>query len=146
MKKISIYISAVFICIILVASCADKKEDNLSDNSTKNTNSSDNTNELLAGTTSKTWFITKQRNALGDKDNVTSEEKDETLSMFADGKFSITDAQQTVTGEWSTEGSHTLTMHFEGKDVTESFAIMDIKKEKIVLQAADGSEMTLKEK
>ncbi len=146
MKTLITYISTLFLLVVFVASCADKKEADASENATKNTNSSENTNELLSGTTSKTWYITKQTDASGDKDKVTSAEKDETLNIYADGKFSIIDATQTASGKWTTEGSHTFTLQFDGKDVTESFSILDLSKEKVVLKAADGSEMTLKEK
>lgn len=141
MKKITIYITALLLSVSLLTSCADKKTEVASKTDTK-----ENASELLSGTTSKNWHISKQTDAAGDKQKVTSEEKDETLNMFADGKFSITDSQGTSMGTWTTEGTHTLVMHFDGKDVTENFTILDLSKEKVVLKAADGSEMVLKEK
>lgn len=152
MKKTIVYITTLFLCSIIVTSCGNRKgaaETTESPGGTIGTPKAeqpeDNLKELLAGTTSKTWHIARQVDASGDKVKVTSAEKDETLSIFNNGSFSITDAEQTSTGTWSTEGSHTLIMHFEGKDVTENFAIMDISKEKIVLKAGDGSQMILKE-
>ena len=149
MKKIITHISILFLFIIFAAACGDKKEGAGNAEAEKGTKKAedvkDNIAELLAGTTSKKWHIVRQTDASGDKVKVTTAEKDETLSLFNDGRFSITDAEQTSTGTWATEGSHTLIMHFDGKDVTESFAIIDLNKEKIELKAADGSEMILKE-
>ena len=139
MKKIIIHISTLLLFVMIASSCTEKKE------VTNKEDPTDNIAEMLAGTSSKTWHMAKHKDASGDKEKVTTEEKDETLNLYKDGKFSITDAQGTATGTWSTEGSHTLVMHFEGKDVTESFSIMDLSKEKAVLQAADGSEIVLKE-
>lgn len=148
MKKIITHISTLFLLVVITSSCGDKKEDAVAEGekgTKKVEETKDNISDLLSGTMSKTWHIAKQIDASGDKEKVTSEEKDETLSLFKNGTFSITDAEQTSTGTWSTEGSHTLIMHFEGKDVTESFAIMNLTKEKVILKAADGSEMVLKE-
>lgn len=149
MKKIIVQITTLFLFVIFAAACGDKKESTATAEATKGTKKAedvkDNVAELLAGSTSKKWHIARQTDASGDKVKTTSTEKDETLSFFNDGRFSITDAEQTSSGTWATEGSHTLIMHFEGKDVSENFTIMDLSKEKIVLQAADGSEMTLKE-
>lgn len=139
MKIISTYLSALFLLVVCITSCADKKE------AAKKEDPKDNIAEILAGTTSKTWHISKQINAEGDTGVVTPAEKNETLNLYQDGRFSITQAQETTTGTWSTEGNHTFMMYFEDKDVTKSFSILDLSKGKVVLKTAEGNETVLEE-
>ena len=148
MKKIITHISTLFLLVIITSSCGDKKEDVVAEGekgTKKVEETKDNIADLLSDTMSKTWLIIKQIDASGDKEKVVSEKKDERLIFFKNGSFSITDRDQTSKGTWSTEGSHTLILHFEGKGITESFAIINLNKEKVILKAGDGSEMILKE-
>lgn len=127
-KPLLIIVAALF----LLVSCAEKK--------------SESPSEILAGTDSKTWYISKQIDSQGDKEKVTSEEKEETLNIYSNGKFSIVDASGTATGMWSVVGSEKLSLHFDGENVTENFSITELKNDKVTLTAGDGSAMVLKTK
>jgi len=127
-KPLIIIITSLF----LLASCGEKK--------------SESPSEILAGTGSKAWQISKQLDSQGDKEKVSSEVKDETLNLYSNGKFSIVDASGTATGMWSVVGSEKLSLHFDGENVTENFTITELKNDKVALTAGDGSAMILKTK
>lgn len=116
--------------MLLSASCGDKK--------------SDSAVEILAGSTSKTWQISKQLDSHGDKEKLTDAEEESKLNIYADGKFSIVEEKGTATGKWTVENDKTLVMHFDGQSVTENFAIEEMRSDKISLKAGDGSSMILK--
>jgi hypothetical protein len=102
-------------------------------------------NHLLYGDGSKTWKIRKEFDASGDRDKVTKTEKEEVINFHGDNTFSIVDAQGTAKGRWTYDGGSTLTLHFDGDTVTESFSVVKMKDRKLRLKAADGSEMVLVE-
>lgn len=132
MKNLFKYFIGIIAILILLTSCSEKK--------------SESPSEILAGTDSKTWHISKQLDAQGDKEKVTSEEEDETLNLYSNGKFSIVDASGTATGTWSVIGSEKLSLHFDGENITENFSITELKNDKVALTAGDGSAMVLKSK
>ena len=130
MKNFTILFASIFAINLILTSCGDKK--------------SENPSEILAGSTNKAWHISKQMDSQGDKEKLSSEVKDETLNMYANGKFSIVDGVGTATGTWTVEGSEKLVLHFDNENVTENFSITELKNDKIELKAGDGSSMVLK--
>lgn len=130
MKSILKLTATIVASMVILISCGEKK--------------STSSSEILAGSTSKTWKIAKQIDAHGDKEKLTDAEKDGTLNMYADGRFSIVEEKGTATGKWSVENDKTLVMHFDGQSVTENFAIEEIANDKVSLKAGDGSAMILK--
>ena len=107
-----------------------------------------NTSEVLAGSTSKTWKISKQTDSNGDKEKLSSTEKEEKMNFYADGKFSIVSEKGTATGTWNVQSTvepKTLTLQFQDQTVTENFAIVELKDDEVTLKAGDGSKMILKE-
>ncbi len=99
--------------------------------------------EKIAGQTHKTWVATRQRNAEGERDKLSQDEKKQKITFSRDGNVKMGDDTQSMSGKWSTNGS-TLTMQFDGADVTENFTILELTDDKVQLKADDGSELIMK--
>ena len=113
----------------IISSCKDKTKEN--------------TAVVLSGTGSKSWHISKQKDAGGDKVDLSSAEKKESMLFNSDGTFTMLLAAGQKTGTWNYAGN-TLSLQFAGENVTESFQVLEADDDKLTLKAPGGEEMILK--
>ena len=120
-----------FVLLIFAASCSGNKE-NISPQ------------EMIAGTSSKIWKAKHEYDATGDKVKLSDEEADETMRFYADGNFSIQAASEMSNGTWSYKAeANTLSLVFDGEDVSENFSVSELSTDEIILVAGDGSKLVL---
>jgi antitoxin component YwqK of YwqJK toxin-antitoxin module len=106
----------------------------------------DNPNEMIAGTSNKTWHPEKETNATGDKEKLSDEEKNESWVFYTNGTMAMNLTSQSVKGNWIYDASgKTLTITPENMG-SQQFAVEDLSNDKMKLKAADGSEMKLEAK
>ncbi|QHL87325.1 DUF4923 family protein [Nibribacter ruber] len=99
---------------------------------------------MIAGTTSKIWKADKETNAAGDKDKLTSAEKEEQIQFFANGNFTQTSSSQSANGTWTYDAStKTLSLTYANNNVSENFKVNELTKNDLKLQAPDGSTLEL---
>jgi hypothetical protein len=133
-----VYLIAVIMSVGIVAGCnTDVKKDS--------TNHSTATENFLAGDNQKTWMASKETNSEGDKQEVDRAEKNELITFFTNGNFTMGDPAQSRQGTYTYDGNN-LMMQFEGESVSENFTVLELDKNSLKLRAADGSEMTMKPK
>ncbi len=99
--------------------------------------------EKLAGEDSKNWKAKKETTASGSVDKLNRDEKRQEITFWRNGNVKMGDGNQSMSGQWSLEGN-TLRLHFAGENVTENFAVLELDKDEMKLQAGDGSTMVLK--
>jgi hypothetical protein len=114
-----------------------------------NRNNNDNTTtaegiEKIAGDGQKSWRMKKEVSATGDVDRASRDEKDDEINFHTNNTFSLIDERGTSTGKWTYDGN-TLTLQFEGDNVSETFTVEDLTDNRMRLVAVDGSEMVLVE-
>jgi hypothetical protein len=98
----------------------------------------------ISGNESKTWKTTKETTASGDKDKLTSAEKNQEIQFFANGSFSMRSATQNASGKWTYDTmARNLMLQFVGSENTENFQVLKLTSDDMTLQAADGSQMIL---
>lgn len=102
--------------------------------------------QIIAGDNSKSWTASKETTASGDKEKLSKAEKDQTMEFYRNGSFQIRDESMFQSGKWNyNETAKTLELIFEDRpDVAESFQVLELDKNEMKLQAADGSTMLLK--
>lgn len=99
---------------------------------------------MIAGDSSKTWKATKETTADGKNDKISGEEKKQEMQFFSNGSFSMRSASNNASGKWTYDAmARTLALQFVGSDMTENFQVLSLTKDKMKLQAGDGSQMTL---
>jgi hypothetical protein len=102
------------------------------------------TNEQkLAGESSKTWTAKREFNADGDKEKLSREEKKETMTFYANGKFNMKSDANSMSGTWTINGGTTLSLIFENSEISENFQIIKLDDDDARLKAGDGSELVL---
>ncbi|MCJ8166952.1 hypothetical protein MKJ04_19075 [Pontibacter sp. E15-1] len=105
------------------------------------------TENMISGPTSKTWVADKELNAAGDKEKLSSAEKDQTMQFYADGRFAMGGGGSLQTGTWTfDQAAKRISLQMEGSDMTESFEVTKLTEDKIHLKAPDGSVMQLETK
>ena len=112
-------------------------------NEAKTTDADNNPSELISGNSQKTWHATHETDAEGDKDKLNKDERKETITFYSNGKMTMSGPAETQEGTWSHEGT-TLSLQFPGAPVAETFAVLELNKNTMRLQAGDGSELKLK--
>ena len=133
-----VYLIAVIMSVGILTGCNnDVKKDT--------TNHSTTTENFLAGDNQKTWMAAKETNSEGDKQQVDRAEKNELITFFTNGNFTMGDPSHSRQGTYTYNGNN-LMMQFEGESVSENFTVLDLDKNSLKLRAADGSEMTMKPK
>ena len=123
-------INALF--VLLLAGCG-KNSDSLS------------SEEKISGKDSKTWEATRQVNAEGSPEKLTHSEKKETITFTRSGNVKMTNDDNVMSGTWSFVDD-VLSLQFTGTNVTETFAVLELEKDKMTLQAVDGSQLNLEPK
>lgn len=122
----------LFTILIITASCGGNNDKDMAPE------------EMIAGTSSKIWKAEREYDASGDKVDMTDEEADETMRFYADGNFSIQAASEMASGTWSYDGAtNSLSMVFDGEDVSENFSVTQLSTDEITLVAGDGSKLVL---
>lgn len=106
----------------------------------------ENPRAQIAGDNMKSWKIKKEMTASGEKDKVTSEEKDQRMEFYANGTFKIEADNQFEGGRWNyNAGAKTMELVFNDRaDTKEVFQVLELDDNTIKLQANDGSTMELK--
>ncbi|MFD1756409.1 lipocalin family protein [Rufibacter sediminis] len=101
--------------------------------------------QMISGTTSKTWKASKETTASGDKDKLTSAEKQEQIQFFANGNFTQTSETASANGTWTYSAPNkTLSLTYANNNVSENFTVAELDDDDMKLQAPDGSTLTLK--
>lgn len=102
--------------------------------------------QIIAGEGSKSWSASQETTAGGDKEKLSAAEKAQTMEFYRNGSFQIRDESMFQNGKWNyNETAKVLELIFEERpDVAESFQVLELDKNEIKLQAADGSTMLLK--
>ncbi|WP_210463716.1 lipocalin-like domain-containing protein [Rufibacter roseolus] len=101
--------------------------------------------QMISGTTSKIWKASKETTASGEKDKLTSTEKQEQIQFFANGNFTQTSESQSANGTWTYSAPNkTLSLTYANNNVSENFTVAELDDDDMKLQAPDGSTMTLK--
>jgi hypothetical protein len=122
----------LFVCLAAgLSSCKDKDK------------AKENTAAALSGSGSKSWHISKQKDASGDKVDLSDAEEKEKMIFNSDGTFTMIHGKGQETGTWKYEGKN-LSLHFSGENKTETFNVEEATDEKLVLKAPGGEEMRLK--
>ncbi|SDM05667.1 hypothetical protein SAMN05421823_11030 [Catalinimonas alkaloidigena] len=100
---------------------------------------------LISGSTSKTWHADKHTNAEGDNEKLSrTERKNDQMIFNADGTFSMNTRQEAAGGNWMYDRtSQTLSLQFSGENHTESFKVLSLEEDQMELEAADGSTLEL---
>ncbi|GAA4314569.1 lipocalin-like domain-containing protein [Nibribacter koreensis] len=112
-------------------SCGDKKNEG-------------GDSSMISGTTSKIWKADKETTAAGDKDKLTSAEKEEQIQFFANGNFTQTSNSQSANGTWTYDAStKTLSLTYANNNVSENFTVTELSKNDLKLQAPDGSTLEM---
>jgi hypothetical protein len=122
------YILSLLIFLFIIDSCNNKELTN---------------EQKLAGEASKTWTAKREYNADGDKEKLTREEKKETMTFYANGKFNMRSGTDSMSGTWKINGGSTLSLIFENSQVSENFQIIELDDDDARLKAGDGSELVL---
>jgi hypothetical protein len=105
------------------------------------------TENMISGTSSKTWVAEKELTASGDKDKLTKEEKQETMQFYADGRFAMGGGGALETGTWSFDQSaRRLTLQYEEQNMAMTFDVTKLTEKEMTLRDAQGGTMELKTK
>lgn len=126
------YAIMLLLPLLLVAACNNSKDEN--------------PRQLIAGENSKTWQASRETNAQGDKEKLSSQEKDQSMQFYSNGTFQIQAQDQFQSGRWNYNATQQeLELTFEdNQDVKEVFHVQELSNDKMTLHAADGSTMQLK--
>ncbi|CAN5892099.1 hypothetical protein BH24BAC1_BH24BAC1_06260 [soil metagenome] len=101
--------------------------------------------ELIAGNSSKTWHASKLKNAAGNKESLSKEERQDVMQFYANGTFTINTANQANNGTWTfNDNTKTLSLQFPDENVTQNFQVTDISEKEMQVRAGDGTDMTLR--
>jgi outer membrane biogenesis lipoprotein LolB len=129
--KLKNMLSMLVLVMLLLASCSKENKDNPS--------------EMIAGKESKTWKAKKETNSQGEKEKLNSQEKDQEIKFFANGKFNMSSDTETESGTWSySANTGTLSLTFSSDQTySENFKVLELNDDKMKVQASDGSEMVM---
>ncbi|GGG07239.1 lipocalin family protein [Pontibacter amylolyticus] len=134
LKQVKAYFTFVmaFVLMAFMTSCGGDK-----DNA--------GTANMISGGSSKTWKAAKETTASGDKDKLTSDEKDETMQFYSDGRFAMGGGGSLQTGTWTyDQAGRRLSLTFEGASESQNFTVEKLTDKEMDLVAGDGSKMEMK--
>lgn len=136
MKNRIQWLFALVLMIAVTASC--KKEDKKAEADSAN---------LFSGATSKTWEISRMEDAGGDKEKMSSAEKDESLVFYNNGTFVMTAANGAAKGNWTyAPAQEKITLESSDLGGAMAFTILSLNEDKVEIQNEAGEKMTLKAK
>jgi heat shock protein HslJ len=98
--------------------------------------------EMLTGQEAKTW-IKRSTEAAGSVGHLQREDQRETFTFYRSGKFEMTNGRDVMSGQWTLDGD-SLRLHFIESDNSEIFTVLELKKSRMKLRTADGTELKLK--
>lgn len=134
LKQVKAYFTFVmaFVLMAFMTSCGGDKDN------------AGNAN-MISGGSSKTWKAAKEATASGDKDKLTSDEKDETMQFYSDGRFAMGGGGSLQTGTWTyDQAGRRLSLTFEGASESQNFTVEKLTDKEMDLVAGDGSKMEMK--
>ncbi|MCP2042570.1 lipocalin family protein [Pontibacter sp. HSC-36F09] len=134
LKQVKAYFTFVmaFVLMAFMTSCGGDKDN------------AGNAN-MISGGSSKTWKAAKETTASGDKDKLTSDEKDETMQFYSDGRFAMGGGGSLQTGTWTyDQAGRRLSLTFEGANESQNFTVEKLTDKEMDLVAGDGSKMEMK--
>lgn len=99
---------------------------------------------MLYGKDSKVWKTAKEKDASGNKVAETSAQEQERLQIFANGQYTMTSPQQSVSGKYSfDQAAKTITMTPNGSTTANTFTVETLTDDKLTLKAATGASLML---
>jgi len=98
----------------------------------------------LAGSSSKTWKVTRLVNANGNREKLGRDQQDDRMQFYTDGTFTANSAEQHGRGTWQyDQGKKTLALQFENANVSQNYEVVEMSDDKVRLRTGDGSEMVM---
>ena len=99
---------------------------------------------MLYGTDSKVWKTSKEKSATGEKVEQTDAQEDQRLQIFANGQYTMTAPNQTVSGKYSfDQAGNTITMTPDGSTSANTFTVVTLTDDKLTLKAPTGAMLML---
>ena len=99
---------------------------------------------MLYGKDSKVWKTAKEKDASGNKVAQTDVQKDERLQIFANGQYTMTSPQQSVSGKYTfDQAGKTITMTPNGAATANTFTVETLTDNKLTLKSATGASLML---
>ena len=99
---------------------------------------------MLYGTDSKVWKTAKEKDASGDKVKQTDAQKEERLQVFANGQYTMTSPQASVSGKYTfDQTAKTITLTPNGGTTANTFMVETLTEDKLTLKSAQGASLML---
>ena len=127
-------LSFLFVLLISLASfsCGDKGKE------------AGGNSQMISGATSKIWKANKETNSAGDKEKLTSQEKQEQIQFFANGNFTQTSETESANGTWVyDQATKTLSLTYANNNVSENFSVTELDEDNLKLRAPSGAMLEL---
>ena len=98
----------------------------------------------IAGSSSKTWKVSKLVNANGNREKLGRDQQDDRMQFYTNGTFTANSSEQHSRGTWQyNKGSKSLALQFEGANVTQNYEVVEASSKRMRLRTGDGSEMVM---
>jgi hypothetical protein len=99
---------------------------------------------MLYGTDSKVWKTAKEKDAAGDKVKQTDAQEEERLQIFANGQYTMTSPQASVSGKYTfDQAAKTITLTPNGATTANTFTVETLTDDKLTLKSAQGASLML---
>lgn len=99
---------------------------------------------MLYGKDSKVWKTAKEKDASGNKVAETSTQEQERLQIFANGQYTMTSPQQSVSGKYSfDQTAKTISMTPNGAAEGNKFTVTTLTDDKLTLTSPAGATLML---
>ena len=99
---------------------------------------------MLYGTDSKVWKTAKEKDAAGNKVKQTDIQEEERLQIFANGQYTMTSPQASVSGKYAfDQAAKTITMTPNGAAAGNQFTVETLTDDKLTLKSAQGASLML---
>ena len=99
---------------------------------------------MLYGTDSKVWKTAKEKSSTGEKVVQTDIQEEQRLQIFANGQYTMTAPNQTVSGKYAfDQTAKTITMTPDGGTTANTFMVETLTDNKLTLKSAAGAMLML---
>lgn len=99
---------------------------------------------MLYGKDSKVWKTAKVKDASGSKVGQTDAQDEERLQIFANGQYTMTSPQASVSGKYAfDQAAKTITMTPNGNPTANTFTVETLTDDKLTLKSATGASLML---
>lgn len=99
---------------------------------------------MLYGTDSKVWKTAKEKSSTGEKVVQTDIQEEQRLQIFANGQYTMTAPNQTVSGKYAfDQTAKTITMTPDGGTTANTFTVETLTDNKLTLKSAAGAMLML---